>query len=95
MSNVGRKHGPSAEDVIAMCQDTLGPERTRIRQAEIDALPWVMWNGRKLYGVRCQGTSGKGPHWVNLPLAMVWSLITLDHFYCPFHAGDAWAEEAR
>ena len=37
------------------------------------------------------GTSGKGPHDVNVPLVVVWSLISLRRFYCVYHAGDVWS----
>lgn len=90
MSHVGRKHGRGADAVIADCQAELGPVRTTRRQTEIEALPTVLWKGRMLYTLRCCGTSGKGPHDVHVPLAMVWSLIRLDPFYCVYHVGDAW-----
>lgn len=92
MSAVGRKHGPGADKVIADCCAFLGPVRTAIRERAIAALPQVMWKGRTLYTLRCHGTSGKGPHDVNVPLLLVWSLIDLDRFYCVYHAGDAWGQ---
>lgn len=93
MSQVGRKHGPTADQIITQSKEWLGPERTAVRQAEIDALPQVIWKGRQLWTVRCHGTSGKGPHDVNLPLAMLWSLIWLHRYFCPYHAGDAWGDD--
>lgn len=89
MSHVGRKDGQGADGLIADAKLELGPERAAKRQAEIDALPVVNWKGRMLYTLRCHGTSGKGPHDVNVPLAMVWHLISLKRFYCVYHAGDA------
>lgn len=94
MAGVGRKHGRGADEIIADCQASLGPEGTRRRAAEIAALPTVIWKGRTLYTLRCCGTSGHGPHNYNVPLMMVWSLIGLENFYCVYHAGDAWAPAA-
>lgn len=60
------------------------------REAEIAALPTVQWKGRTLYTLRCCGVSGKGPHDVNVPLALAWSLLSLTRFFCPYHLGDMW-----
>lgn len=90
MTAVGRKHGASADRLIADAQRFLGAACTARRAAEIAALPTIDWKGRTLYTLRCQGTSGKGPHAVNVPLAVVWHLIDLRRFFCVYHAGDAW-----
>jgi hypothetical protein len=89
MTQVGRKHGRGAEAIIAEAKHYLGPERTAQRERDIAALPTVPWKGRTLYTLRCQGISGKGPHDVNVPLALVWHLVDLRRFFCPYHAGDA------
>lgn len=94
MTLVGRKPGKGSDKIIAFAKEMLGPERAAIRQAQIDALPQVVWKGRTLYTLRCIGTSGKGPHDVNVPLAHCWHLLRLDRMYCPYHAGDAWAPDA-
>ena len=57
-----------------------------IRSAEIAALPRVVWRGRTLYTLRCNGTTGKGPHDVNVPERLLWNLIELRAFVCPYHA---------
>jgi hypothetical protein len=88
VSSVGRKHGRGADDVIADARAWLGPIRAAARAAEIATLPVVVWKGRTLYTLQCQGISGKGPHAVNVPLALVWHLIDLQRFFCPYHAGD-------
>jgi hypothetical protein len=93
MSHVGRKAGPAVARATAACKAELGPVGTARRQAEIDRLPVVVWKGRTLYTLRCVGTSGKGPHDVNVPEGLCWALIGLDHFRCVYHAGDAWAEQ--
>ena len=91
MTHVGRKHRKGADDIIAYARDFLGPELTARREAEIAALPTITWRGRTLYTLRCNGTSGKGPHDLHVPLLMVWHLIHLSRFFCVYHAGDAWA----
>jgi len=55
------------------------------RATEIAALPTVTWKGRRLYILRCHGETGRGPHDLNVPEALLWSLITLDRYVCPFH----------
>ena len=55
------------------------------RAAEIAALPAVTWKGRTLRTIRCHGTTGKGPHDVNVPESLLWSLIGLDGFCCVYH----------
>ena len=89
MSHVGRKHGPGADEIIAEAKAAMGPRWTAKRETEIAALPVVLWKGRTLYTLRCNGTSGKGPHDVNVPLMLVWHLIDLRRFFCVYHAGDA------
>lgn len=89
MSHVGRKHGKGADEIMAEARLILGQDRTVAREAEIAALPTVEWKGRTLYTLRCCGTSGKGSHDVNVPLMMVWHLISLKRFFCVYHAGDA------
>lgn len=92
MTAVGRKHGHGADLIIADAKNYLGPTRAALRQAQVEALPNITWKGRELYTLRCRGTSGKGEHNVNVPLAMVWSLLSLGRFFCVYHAGDAWGE---
>jgi hypothetical protein len=91
MSHVGRKHGQGADKMIAAARAFLGPDLAARREREIAALPTVSWKDRTLCTLRCQGTSGKGPHEVNVPLAAAWHLISLSRFFCVYHAGDAWA----
>lgn len=62
-----------------------GEDAALRRQAEIDALPLVQWKGRQLRTIRCHGTTGKGPHDVNVPESLLWSLISLDGFCCVYH----------
>lgn len=65
------------------------PELEARREAEIAELPTVDWKGKRLYKLRCTGVSGKGPHLVNVPEALLWHLISLKTYRCPFHANDA------
>jgi hypothetical protein len=61
----------------------LGHERKRL--GEIRRLPVVEWRGRKLYTLRCHGTTGRGPHDLNVPEYVLWTLIDLRAFHCPYH----------
>lgn len=67
-----------------LCPD--GEER---RAAEIAALPQVEWKGRTLYTIRCHGKSGRGPHDVNVPASLLWQLIDIRAYCCPYHPGEA------
>ena len=60
------------------------------RAAEVAALPERQWKGRTLRTIRCCGVSGRGPHDVHAPLALLWQLISLTDYLCPYHTGDAW-----
>ena len=72
----------------AAYRDWRGSASEAERAAEIERLPKVEWKGRTLRTVRCSGTSGKGPHYVNVPESLPWTLINVCRFYCPFHAND-------
>lgn len=62
-----------------------GDAETAQRAVEIARLPVVVWRGRQLFTVRCHGTTGKGPHDCNVPEALLWALIDLRAFRCPYH----------
>ncbi len=63
----------------------MGRDRFDRREREIAALPRVPWRGRLLYTIRCEGPFGKGPHAVNVPESLLWNLLDLGHFLCPYH----------
>jgi hypothetical protein len=62
------------------------------RAREIAALPTVEWKGTTLWTIRCCGVSGRGPHDQHVPLALLWALVSLTNWHCPFHAKDVWAD---
>jgi hypothetical protein len=62
-----------------------GPARAFLRSVAIEKLPAVEWKGRMLRTIRCQGDFGNGPHDVNVPESLLWSLISLERFTCPYH----------
>lgn len=64
-----------------------GDVDARFRELEIGALPAVVWKGAHLRTLRCLGTTGRGPHNVNVPEALLWSLIDLRAYRCPYHEG--------
>jgi len=65
--------------------DVMGAEAAERRAAEIAALPEVEWKGQRLRTIRCHGTSGKGPHDRHVPEGLLWALISLQGYLCPFH----------
>jgi hypothetical protein len=62
-----------------------GPDGLRRRGEDIRRLPTVDWKGRALFTLRCNGPFGNGPHDVNVPESLLWSLIDLDRFLCAYH----------
>ena len=91
--NVFHAEPVRAERARAAFRAAHGAEAEAVRAAEIARLPMVAWKGHILRTVRCHGTSGKGPHDVNVPESLPWTLIDVRRFYCPFHANDALLEE--
>lgn len=63
-----------------------GAEDHERRRLEIKSLETSAWRGHTVYAIRCNGTTGKGPHTVNVPEALLWSLISFEAYRCPFHA---------
>lgn len=55
------------------------------RAAQIAALPIVEWRNDQLRTIRCHGTTGNGPHDRHVPEALLWCLIDLRAYVCPFH----------
>lgn len=55
------------------------------RMEEIAALPRKAWKGHQVYELRCLGPYGKGPHTVYVPERVLWSLLSLNYFLCPYH----------
>lgn len=55
------------------------------RESEIAALPRVEWKGQVLYTLRCHGERGNGPHDTNVQEAVLWALIDLRAYRCPYH----------
>ncbi len=56
------------------------------RAREIGALDSKLWRGRRVWRIVCTRTSGKGPHEMYVEAAVLWSLIDLRSFRCPYHA---------
>lgn len=69
--------------VAAFCEFRAGEESERA--AEIAALPSKDWKGLTVYQMRCDGDYGRGPHEVWLPEYLLWGLIDLRRYRCPFH----------
>lgn len=66
--------------------DIAGPDLAAVRASQIASLPTVEWRGRTLRTIRCTGVTGKGPHDMNVPESLLWSLIDLGRYRCPYHA---------
>lgn len=71
-----------ARQAFAEVRGTLA---TEARAREIAALPVIEWRGRTLRTIRCDGPYGRGPHAVNVPESLLWWLMSLQRFRCPYH----------
>ena len=67
-------------------RETAGMKRTVQRAHEIAALESKRWRGVRVYRIQCDGPFGNGPHVMYVPAGMLWSLISLDGWRCPFHS---------
>jgi hypothetical protein len=85
MRTTGRHPTRIADRAREYFVEVCGPGRAFIRQLEINRLPTVEWKGTRLYTLRCHGKTGKGPHDHHVPEAVLWSLIDLRAFRCPYH----------
>lgn len=88
----GRTNKPNAEraadTALAAFIEMRGLIEAFQRFDQMRALPQVEWKGKTLYTIRCHGTRGKGPHTVHVPESVLWSLIDIRAFRCPYHFGD-------
>jgi hypothetical protein len=84
-TSVGNHLSRRERTARALFVDVRGEAETLVREAEVAALPVVNWKGKPLVTIRCHGTRGKGPHDVNVPRALVWSLIDWRSYVCPYH----------
>ncbi len=83
---VSQHHARALATAQALFREVRGDIAYAQREADIAALPAVDWHGQTLRTVRCHGVTGRGEHDQNLPLVMLWSLVDLNRYRCPFHA---------
>ena len=55
------------------------------RAREIAALPSKLWKGKTVFLVTCRGDYGKGNHEVWIPERILWLLVSIDVYRCPYH----------
>lgn len=89
----GAKPKPTEAERTARCRANFVQFRSEAeaveRGAEIAALPLVAWKGKTLRTIWCSGTTGRGPHALHVPEALLWELIGLSRYRCAFHPGGA------
>lgn len=61
------------------------PGEEEQRRAAIAALPSKHWRGVEVFRVTCNGDFGRGPHTVWIPEYVLWGLIDVAAFTCPYH----------
>ena len=62
-----------------------GTARAVQRAHGIAALPSKKWRGERVYALRCEADFGKGPHVMHVSAGVLWSLLSLKRWRCPFH----------
>jgi hypothetical protein len=55
------------------------------RAVAIARLETKVWRGQPVYRLTCQATFGRGPHDQFVPEGLLWALIDLGWWQCPFH----------
>ncbi len=68
----------------AAFRSVMGPSAEARREEAIAALPVLHWRGQILYSLRCQNDRDR-PHTVNVAEALLWALIDLRFYHCPYH----------
>lgn len=63
-----------------------GARLTYARAKQIHALPSKLWKGQRVYPLTCNADFGRGPHMQFVPEGLLWALIDLRAWRCPFHA---------
>lgn len=66
-------------------RDLCGLEAYDRRAAAIAALPQISYRGHVLHTIQCRGGFGRGAHALNVPERLLWALIDLRQFTCPYH----------
>lgn len=55
------------------------------RRQAIARLESKDWKGEQVYKVECDGDFGRGPHIHWVPEYILWSLIDVTRYRCPYH----------
>ncbi len=61
------------------------PGEEQRRRLEIARLEAKDWRGLTVYRVECDGDFGRGPHVHWVPEYILWSLIEVGRYRCPYH----------
>lgn len=84
VSNWQQKHNERAKRAfIEYCGDVAAVQRA----AQIATLDSKVWRGQVVYRLTCHADFGKGPHDQFVPEGLLWALIDLRGWRCPFHKG--------
>lgn len=84
-TTAARHHDRVLATAHAAFVEVRGVEEVPCRERAIAALPSKDWHGVRVFALRCDGPFGRGPHVQWVPECVLWSLIDLRHFLCPFH----------
>ena len=84
--NVGLHLARQTATARAAFLELRGAVETERRAEMIAGLPSKDWKGKTVYALRCNGTTGRGPHVMFVTEAALWALIEPAAFRCPFHS---------
>jgi len=82
---IGMHEDRRASTARAAFVEIRGHKDAVARGMSIAGLPAVEWKGRTLRTLRCHGETGRGPHDQHVPESLLWALISLKRWKCPFH----------
>lgn len=82
VSNWRQKHTDRARQAFVKAYGEVEAER---RAAQISAVESKEWRGQTVYKIVCQADFGKGPHDQFVPEGLLWALIDIHVWRCPFH----------
>ena len=70
---------------IAFYEKFRGKDAVNQRKKEIADLDQKQFKGRTVYRIRCNADFGIGPHEQWLEEHLMWHLMDLAHYLCPYH----------
>lgn len=82
VSNWRARHNARARQAYEAIRGAASADERAAAIARLDAKDW---KGQRVYRLTCHADFGRGPHDQFVPEGLLWSLIDLRAWRCPFH----------